>query len=392
MAVEHHPSNALPLTRNQRLEGWKYKTEQQIIDNSLPPLAEVLTSVSKRYGPGMSPTEWSIMMASVAGAYVLNILNRKPLVQKLREILGIPLPDPSQIYRPVGGKQERQSLLPWEAYMTKLEKKDRLVIMFHRDRYNFENPNFVLYIIHAIIKSSITSNTTAYHSLMPFIHDPSIPERLPFRNKQYQNNPPDVPTHNILYIHRSGMAQYIEVPIDNPFTVMDNIAQEVHYNLNDTYPSLEAFLAHGRRDVQVVIDESGQARKRGVFAADLVKSAIVGIDLVPDTGELIIGVDHLAADGRPIVDMESAIPNILTQFAVGEVTRPRVEFTNGTYAEFFSGPGENKQVVSLENLPDLSYTDASFALLVALHEQEGTSFADDPPARKPGVWSRVCGA
>jgi hypothetical protein len=126
MAVEHHPSNALPLTRNQRLEGWKDKTEQEIFDYSLPPLAKVLASVSKRYGPGMSPTKWSIMMASVAGAYVLNILNRKPLVQKLREILGIPLPDPSQIYRPVGGKQERQSLLPWEAYMTKLKKKDLL--------------------------------------------------------------------------------------------------------------------------------------------------------------------------------------------------------------------------------------------------------------------------
>lgn len=388
MSVEHAPSVARLPPRNQRLEGWKDKTEAEIFDDSVPPLADVLASVSERYGPGMSPAEWSMMMASVAGSYVLNSLNRKPLVQKLRETIGIPLPDPSQIYRPVAGMREQQALLHWEAYMTKLDKSDRFVIAFHRDQYDFDDPNFVPHIIHAIIKSSVTTNTTAYHSLMPFVHDPSIPERLPFRQKKYQNNPLYVPTHNILYIHKSGVAQYIEIPFDNPLTVMDNIAAEVHYNMNDTYPTLEAFLANARRDVQVVIDASGRARTQGTFAADLIESATVGVDLVPDTGELIIGIDHLPADGRPIVDMEGKIPNILTQFTVGEVTRPRIDFRNGTHIELFSRPHEKKQVVSLEDLPDLSYTDASFALLLSLHEQEGTSFTEEPATRKPGFWSR----
>jgi hypothetical protein len=388
MSVEQAPSIARRAIRNQRLEGWKDKTEAEIFDDSVPSLAEVLASVSKRYGPGMSPAEWSMMMASVAGSYVLNNLNRKPLVQQLRQRIGIPLPDPSQIYRPTPEGMEQQALLHWEAYMTKLDKSDRFVIAFHRDQYNFDDPNFVPHIIHAIIKSSVTTNTTAYHSLMPHVHDPSVPERLPFRRKKFQNNPLDIPTHNILYIHKSGMAQYIEIPFDDPMNVMDSITTEVHYNMNDSYPSLEVFLANGKRDVQVVIDASGQARSQGTFAADLVESATVGVDLVPDTGELIIGIDHLPADGRPIVDMEGKIPNILTQYAMGEVARPRIDFRNGTHIELFSGPHEKKQVVSLEDMPDLSYTDASFALLLSLHEQEATSLTDEPSVRRPRLWER----
>lgn len=389
MSVEHAPSFVPRPIRNQRLEGWKHKTEAEIFDDSVPPLADVLASVSERYAPGMTPVEWTMMMASVAGAYALNSLNRKPLVQKLRQRIGIPLPDPSQIFRATSQGMEQQALLHWEAYMTKLDKSDRFVIAFHRDQYNFDDPNFVPHIIHAIIKSAVTTNTTAYHSLMPFVHDPSVPERLPFRRKKYQNNPLEIPTHNILYIHRSGVAQYIEIPFDDPMTVMDNITAEVHYNMNESYPSLEAFLGNGKRDVQVVIDASGQARNNGTYAADLVESATVGVDLVPDTKELIIGIDHLPADGRPIVDMEGKIPNILMQFTTGEVSRPRVDFRNGTHIELFSRPDEKKQIVSLEDMPDLSYTDVSFALLLSLHEQEGTSLTENPPARKPGFWSRV---